>query len=1036
MALDLLEQILPQVKSHIYPARIPISNWKIKVGEIPNGFSVGLKDNNWTEIHPPQAQWGAYDTTFWFRSKVTVPQEFSGLPIMLLLDIREGLLYLNGKPYHGLDGNHSAVFLADKARANQTYALAIQAYSGRQKDQAIFSRAELAVLNPTARALHTGLTLARELENFYGQGSPESKEMRELIRRTLIYLKYFKPDGEEYPNAIARAYRFFLQTLETEFRTEMAGIVHLIGQAHLDVAWLWTLRETRRKAGRTFSTILRLLEEFPEFRFVQSQPLLYEFVKNDYPDLFRQIKQRVAEGRWEPVGGMWVEPDCNLPGGESLVRQICYGKKFFRDEFGIEAATVWLPDTFGFPWTLPQVLRKSGITSFFTTKLTWNDTTKFPHHTFWWEGIDGSRVLSHIPPVGLEGQPTPGDLRKSWDEFAQKDLQNAVIQTYGYGDGGGGPTREQIHTIALFKSLPAFPSTKISGVKEFFSAAGEQSRDLPVWKSELYLEKHRGTYTTLGRIKRANRELERMLYSAEFLSTLTFLNGGKRYPHADLEQAWKQLLSMQFHDIICGTCVPDVYEDVGRDIERIRAATDLLSRKALAALTKPIRKRAREHQRVFWNTLPWSRNEYVEISVKSKEKYFTVIDSRGKVVEHQLLGRSRGTTALLCFLEDIPPFSSLGVTVTPSAVKPTFSADWKVSSRVIETPVFRLRLDTQGHFTSIHDKRLRRELIKQGSRANVLQTYHDTPQQWEAWDLDAHYEGKRADILAFRSFKVLERGPLRLRLEVIRRSERGSVVTQHISFYHKSPRIDFTTTAKWADPRILLKAAFPLNTSTNQATYEIQFGAIQRPTKPKSAEDKAKFEVPAQQWADLSEQKFGISLLNDSKYGYDARETTLRLTLLRSPRGPHETEPWKLSGQHVQDIGDHWFTYALFPHAGDWRRGETIRRARELNHPLLAYEHALPKAVHPLLASVPPNICVDAVKKAEDNREVIVRLHEAHGESGRSRLEFGYLVEQASECDLMENTITKLKPSRGKVTLKFAPFEIKTLRVKLRGRKL
>ncbi|MEX2117564.1 MAG: glycoside hydrolase family 38 C-terminal domain-containing protein [Bacteroidota bacterium] len=1034
MALDLLEQLLPHVQQHIYPSIVPVSDWKIRVGDVPNGFAPSLNDNSWTPIHPPQANWGAYDTTFWFRSKVTVPPEFANKPLALLLDIADGLVYVNGRPFQGLDLHHQSVPLTEKARAGQIYALAIQAYSGRKKEQNVFRRADLATLNPTARALFAALTLLRDLERFYGPGSIESKEIRELIRKTLIYLKYFKPDGEEYPNAIARAHKFLLQTLEAEFKTEVPGTVQLVGHSHLDVVWLWTIREARRKIGRTFSTMLRLMEGFPEFMFAQSQPLLYSLAKSDYPDLYKQIKDRVTAGRWEPVGAFWVEPDCQMPSGESLVRHIFYGKKFFREEFGLEVDTAWLPDSFGFSWSLPQILAKSGIRYFFTTKLSWNDTTKFPYNSFHWKGIDGSKVLAHVPPVGLEGQVQPKDIQKSWEEFRHQEQLTDVLQTYGFGDGGGGPVPKDLHTMTYLNNMPALPRLRLSRVQDFFRNLETQSKQLPEWNSELYLEKHRGTFSTQARIKKANRESERLLYTAELLSVLASLNEGKKYPHGDLEKSWKRLLQNQFHDILSGTIIEEAAADADKDFLRLQGTTEGIIKKMGSSLTKSAKRSLKEFHTSILNTLPWARTGYVEIQVRSREKFFRVTAQSGTPIESQIVGRGKGTTTILCYIENIPPLAATSVIITPSDTKPSAVEPWKASPRFIETPVYRLRLDSQGNFTSIHDKRLRREILKKGQRGNVLQTFHDTPAEWEAWDIDAGYESRKADILKFKSMKIAEQGPLRMTIEVIRKTDRGSVVRQSIRFYHKSPLIDFLSFVKWSDSQILLKAAFPLNVNATRARFEIPFGSIERTTKPKSPEDKAKFEVPVHQWLDISDAKFGVGLLNNAKYGCDVKESTLRLTLLRSPHYPHSVDPQKLKDKAVTDQGEQEFTYSLSPHQGDWKRGETVRRARELNNPLLIIENADAKNLPSLIHSLPSNINVDSVRKASESDEVILRLSEVHGDSGRIALQFGYGILQASACDLMETVQERLKPTKGKLMLKFSPFEVKTLRIRFRSR--
>ncbi|MBI4419171.1 MAG: alpha-mannosidase [Ignavibacteriales bacterium] len=1035
MALDLLDQILPSVQRHIYPAIVPISDWKIKVGDIPNGFAPSLNDNNWTPITPPQARWGAYDTTFWFRSKVTIPPGFANQPLALLLDFSEGLLFVNGKAHHGLDGHHWAVPLTPRARAGQTYSLAVQAHSGRKKEQNEFRQADLAVVNPTARALHSGLSLLRDLEKFYGQGSPESKEIRELIRRSLIYLKYFKPDGEEYPNAIGRAYRFLTQTLEAEFRTEIPGKIHVLGQSHLDVAWLWTLRETRRKAARTFSSALRLMEEFPEFRFAQSQPLLLDFVKSDHPELYKLIRQRIAEGRWEPVGAMWVEPDCQMPSGESLIRHIARGKRFVKQEFGIDIDTAWLPDSFGFPWSLPQILVKSGIRYFFTTKLSWNDTTAFPYNSFRWQGIDGTQVLAHMPPVGLEGQIKPADFRKNWERFSQQEQLSDVLQTYGHGDGGGGPTAGDLHALSFMQQLPALPTVRITSLKEFCLKLEEHSKELPVWSDDLYLEKHRGTFSTNGRIKKAHRVSERALYTAELLSVLALLCSGRKYPEADLEKSWKRLLQNQFHDILAGTVIQDAAEEALKDFDRIRAVAESVVKSSATVLSRSVRRRAKEFHFSVFNTLPWTRSAYVEVPIKSKERNFRVTDARGKSVEYQIIARAKGVTTILCYVEDIPPVSAVHLTIIPTDTKRDIEAQWKASTRLIETPIYRIRMDSQGNFTSIQDKKSRKEVLKKGQRGNALQSFHDAPDEWEAWDLEGGYDNRKADVLRFKSARVAEEGPLRMTIEVIRRSDRGSIVQQRIQLFHRSPLIEFRTRLVWNDSNILVKAAFPLNVHSSALRCEVPFGSQERTTKPKTPAERAKFEVPVHQWMDISDPKFGVSLLNDGKYGCDAKESTMRLTLIRSPHYPHPIDPRASTDSAVTDQGDQEFSYALYPHQGDWRKAETVRRAREFNHPVLVWSNVEPREFPPLLHSLPSNILADSIKRADNGDGIVIRLHEAHGQVTRCTLQSGFGILQAEECDLMEQVHTKLKTSKGGIPLKFSPFEIKTLRVRFRARK-
>ncbi len=1039
MHTDLLTQTLPFIKSHIFPASIPISDWKLKEGDLSNGASTTLNDTTWWNYTIP-APWGGYDKTVWFRKRLSMPEEFAGKRVGLVFDIPEALLYVNGKAYHGIDKNHQEVLLTEKARTNQTFYLALEAYSGRQRELSTFSSAQLVVINPVARALYHGLTALHDIEKLLGQSSPETKDIKELIRQTLIFLKYFKPEGEEYPNAIGRAYSFLSRTLETEYKTSIPGLVHLIAQSHIDVVWLWRLRETIKKCGRTFSTVLRLMEEFPEFNFSQSQAYLYQLTKEHYPEVFKEIKQRIAEGRWQAIGSMWVEPDCNIPNGESLVRQVLHGKRFFKNELGVDSDILWLPDTFGYNWALPQIMKKSGIRYFFTTKLTWNDTNPFHHNTFWWRGIDGSKILTHMPAVGLEGSVNPKDIKKSWESYHEKEKSPNTIQTFGYGDGGGGPTPEQIETARAVKTIAGLPSSLLSTTSQFFKTIEEQAKEFETWNDELYLEKHRGTFTTHGWIKKENRESEALLYTTEMLAVLGMLLGTKgasrKYPQQELEHAWKILLLNQFHDIVPGTAIAEAYDDVRDDFNTLRTACDHIQKQSLSGLVEKEgkKKEAKDFRFSVFNALGWERTAYLTLEIPSQEKSFSVSDGAGDPIEHQVLGRRKGTTLLLCYLENIPPLSFSSLIVTPSAAKPAPPAPWRITNRLVETPGYRVRFDSRGQISSLHDKSLRRELVAKGARANHFQAFKDVPKQWDAWDIEAEYSNRSVDLFKFERLRIIAAGPLRATIRLELRSDNGTRLSQDMHFYHKSPRIDFQTSVTWKEKQTLLKVAFPLNVKTRTATYEIQFGALRRTTKPVDSQQKAKFEVPAQQWADLSEPKFGVSLLNDCKYGYDASDSTLRLTLLRSPHYPHAIEPWRLNDERLTDQGEHIFTYALYPHAGDYTVGESLQRARELNQPLVVVG-GTPEQIPSLVTVSSPNIIIDSIKKAEDSDDVVIRLHEAYGQTLKTTLTFGVRADAAADCDLLEQEISVLKISKSKLALKFTPFEIKTLRIKFRPKR-
>ena len=1033
MTLDLLEETLPFVQNHIYPRKIALRDWKMKEGDVQGAQIPKFNDKSWRTIGTP-FPWGGYDKMAWFRREVTVPQEFSGKSIVLLIDLPESLLFLNGTPRQGIDQNHQEVLLSSKARGNQKYSVAIQSSSGKKIEQSIFRNAEIAELFSPARSLYFALKTLMDLAQLFGTPTNEGKEIRELIRRTLIFLKYFKPDGEEYPNAIGRAHNFLVTALGTEFNSNIPGLVHLTGSALLNASSM-SLADLGRRTAESFSTANLLMEEYPEFVFGEGQAARYEFIEHEHPELHKNTQQRISEGRWELFGGSWVESDCNIPSGESLVRQLLYGKRWFKRHFDREPEVAWFPGSYGFNANLPQLLSKAGFKYFVATKLLLNDTNKFPHNVFWWNGIDRSRILAYIPPTGFEPFGGAKDLKRSWDSFQQKETGQDYLLTYGYGESRFGPSKEHLEFLNLSKNIPGLPKTRSSSVADFFKQVEDQNQEIPAWTGELYLEKYRGTYTTNARVKQNNRRGEEALSHAETLSTLSFLASTpiskRRYPQEELERSWKQLLSMQDRSILTGTALADVYPEVQEQNARLAERTQKLITHAAESLTDGSKKENVQSVTVF-NPLSWNRNAYVILQLKTTEKDFSIRDNTGEEVEYQIIERTKHKVVVLCYIPSIAPLSFLTLTISPEPPGVHPSSNWKISQHVLESPYYRIRLDNQGGISSLYDRHQRRELIKKNKRGNVLQTFIDKPKQSDAWELDSEFRSKQSHQLQCKSVRIVEQGPLRVVVRMEHRSTGLSRVTQDMILYHQQRRIDFITGVRWFEKQTILKAAFPFDIKSHQPTYEIQFGAVTRSSKQTTPFDQARFEVPALRWADLSDAKGGVGLLNDSKYGYDADLNTLRLTLLRSPHFAHPIDPVRLSDNRLSDQGEHTFTYALFPHQGDWKKGSVVRQAKEFSNPLLTFPDRIARMVSALVTSSHANIIIDTIKKAEDSDEVTLRVYEAHGEQRETALEFGSAVLKASECNLLENVLTPLKSQRTKLKLKFKPFEVKTIKVSLK----
>lgn len=833
-----------------------------------------------------------------------------------------------------------------------------------------------------------------------------------------------------------------------------ARVVHLVGNSHLDVAWLWTTDETRQKMARTTAGMLRLMEELPDFRFLQTQPQLYAWLERDHPDLFERLRERVAEGRWEIMGGMWVEPDCNIPSGESLVRQILHGQAYWRSRFGRESDVLWLPDTFGYAWALPQIMAKSGLTHFVTQKLTWNDTNRFPHGHFDWEGVDGTRVRCTLPQT-LVGRALPADIAKAWEGYPSEEVVPSLLFPFGHGDGGGGPVREDVLAARALEEAPGMGACRFGSAAEALreiraradARADDSGRPVPVWRGELYLEMHRGTLTTHARMKALNRRAEAALRDAEVWSARAAIEVGAMWPADALREAWERVLLNQFHDIVPGSSIPEVYPDAARRYEAAidtaeTCASAALDRLAAAATASGGAKSsaaggtssaaapasgASAFAFTVASTHPWGITEWVELSVPV-DGAFHLVDAGGEVVAHQLLGEDDGgrRVGLEARLPALGAAAFRVVRGAAPAPEPLIADDGS-----LESPRFRLELDARGRLTALHDAAAGRQWL--AGPGNALQTFADEPSRWEAWEIEAGYENMPLDAFRFEGAEVRDVGPLRAVLRLRHTSDGGSVIEQDVVIYRSIPRVDFLTRVDWRERRTLLKAAFPLAVRTEEATYEIQFGAIARGTGRDTSWEAARFEVCGHRWGDLSDGAGGVSLLNDGRYGHDARGSTLRLSLLRNAIAPDPREPMRAGpppeGEpSFTDTGEHRLRYALFPHTGDWRSG-TVAQALSFNAP----PRVLPGRLAPLAPwrVEPEGVVIETLKGAEDGDGWILRVWEAHGKPADARVAPPFAVREARAVDLMERPSSEEPPALSAGALRFhlRPFEVRTFRL-------
>ncbi len=747
--------------------------------------------------------------------------------------------------------------------------------------------------------------------------------------------------------------------------------VHAVGHAHIDSAWLWPVRETVRKVARTFANVLDLMDGDDEFVFAASSAQQYAWLQEHQPELFARVKARAAEGRFVPVGSMWVESDTNMPGGEALARQFVAGKRFFREQLGVDPQEVWLPDSFGYSAALPQIITAAGARWFLTQKISWNETNVMPHHTFRWEGIDGTQVFTHFPPVDTyNAQLSAAELARAQRQYAEKGRANTSLVPFGWGDGGGGPTREMLAAAARTRSLEGSPTVRMTTPAEFFATAEAEYPSPPVWSGELYLEFHRGTYTSQARTKRGNRRSEHLLREAELWAATAAVRAGAPYPAETLERCWHTVLLQQFHDILPGTSIAWVHQEAERNYARVAAELEDVIARSLAALA------GAGDREIVVNAGPYAR-------------------------------------------DGVPALGG-GTVVPPDATAAVEEAGDEI---VLANGAVRVVVDGRGLLTSVRDIAADRELVPPGAAANLLQLHRDTPVRWDAWDIDEHYRRHGRDLVDVAELTVTERGPERVAVRITRKAG-ASTIMQVVSLRAGTPAVDVVTDVDWHERQKLLKLAFPLDVHADRATSEIQFGHIHRPTHTNTSWDAARFETVAHRWVHVGEPGYGVAVANDSTYGHDVGRstrpgggttTTVRLSLLRAPLFPDPTA----------DQGEHRLAVSL-------RVGATIADAvaegYRLNLPLRTVSGG--SGIAPLVAVDHPAVVVEAVKLAEDGSgDVVVRLYEAHGGRATAQVTADFPYGSVVETDLLETPLTEpvaLAPDGTHLTVR--PFQIVTLR--------
>ncbi len=1019
--IALLERLLHRASRPLAPFRVA---WLPDATVDP---PLGAGTTSWQEI-PPNSYWAGQNRNFLLATAFTIPARWGSGPVGLYLPLGvagdifthpEATLFIDGEAFASADRYHHTIYLPERVIDGREHRLELHGWTGltgwppspNDATQLFMKPCSVVEIDAATRDFLSLSDAVLDAALHHDEANPARHHMLTALDAAFLKLDTRDPLGEPFYRSVPAAMEA-LQAGLAKAGPPLDVTLHAIGHAHIDVAYLWPVSQTRRKNARTSLNVLRLMERFPGYRFSHSQPALYKMTQEDYPDVFEGIRERVAEGRWEPMGGMWVEPDTNIPGPEALVRQLLLGRRYFADAFGPGAETpvLWIPDTFGMSWCLPQLMKLAGLKWMVTNKVNWNQYNQVPTSTTWWEGIDGTRVLAHFltTPREVQHLPFPTNYKSdmsaeevigTWENSTAKERIDELPICFGYGDGGGGPTGPLIRRAEVWAQMPGAPQVRFSTVRDFFEAIEPKAADLPVWADELYMEGHRGVLTSQAWIKRANRRAEAALHEVEYLAARAFVLGVEDLPWDALTAAWELLCLNQFHDIVTGTSITEVFDDARKDYARLHA------------LVADMRNAATGRGEGGWgvvNATPFPITRQAVIPPEAAEDL--PVGAATQAVE----------SGTLIEIGPLAPYS-----VTP--LRADVPKGWATGSRtdagaaIVENDVLRLEFDAAGTLTRIFDKRVDREVLKEGEAGNRLQVFEDRPISWDAWDIDAFFEDRGEIIGGLTRMELIETGPLRTSLR-IERSYRSSLLRQDIQLCAGSPRIDFVTEVDWHETHLLLKVAFPVAIFSPVATYEIQWGSIMRPTHRNTSWDYAKFEVPARRWADLSEADYGVALLNDCKYGYDVHKDVLRLSLIKSATMP---DP-------VQDQGHHQFTYALLPHPGDWRAGGVIRQAWSLNAPAVA-ERSFRAALggKPLVSCADENVVIETVKVAEDRNGLVIRLFESHRARGSVRIAFSRPPREVRPCTLLEEPLgVPLALDGLEVSLTLRPFEIVSLRVR------
>ncbi|CEM62878.1 alpha-mannosidase [Treponema phagedenis] len=1032
------ERIRDQLKKLTVSDEQRVKEWKQKDGFFLNPEEAQKDKGAWKNFNSDKDRWGKKDLHAWFSTELEVPKLKTGE--RAVLEVRtdkdgwdainpQMLVFINGAVAQGCDTNHRRVVLPSSAKGK--IKLDIQAYGQREPADlqlavSLFIE-DLRIYNLYCD-FHTAIESAKTLSD------SEYNEIlwHDILTQAVNMLDLREPLSKDFYTSVEKASEYFKKTLYKVERSNAGRKKNIraacIGHTHIDIAWWWTVAQTREKAIRSFATVLKLMDEYPDYLFMSSQPFLYDAVKKRYPEVFERIKKQIKNKRWEPEGGMWVEADCNLPSGESFVRQFIHGKKFFKEEFGVDNKILWLPDVFGYSASLPQICKKCGIDYFMTTKITWSQINKLPYDTFNWKGIDGTELFTHfVTGIDYESQKEghfttyngfldPSTTRGAWERYQHKDINQDVLISYGHGDGGGGPTHEMLeHGKRLVNDLPGLPQLHQSFVGEYFDDLYKRvknNKKLPLWAGELYLEYHRGTYTSMARNKRGNRKSEHLLQSLEFFASWAKTLGGS-YPQTEIYDNWTTVLTNQFHDILPGSSIKEVYDVTKEEYEQIEKDCTALLQTALEFIADKI---GGKGVRVF-NTLSFERNDVIEIPAKLFSAKLPC-NEEGVPLVHQ-----KAANGSILIQPSIPARGSVLITVggENTATSAKQANPFKITEKGIETKLYNIKLSKEGQITSFYDRKGHREVLPPKARANVFRLYEDKPIDYDNWDIEIYYREKSWELSNCTKALWTEKGPVRATYHVEYEIS-NCIIKQDIHFYANSLRVDFDTWVDWKIHQHLLKVEFPVDINTLTATCDIQFGNVQRPVHTNTSWDVARFEFCAHKWIDLSEGNYGASLLNDCKYGHSVHKGKMELTLIKSGILPNPDT----------DIEEHRFVYSFFPHTGQVQAAKTHEQAYMLNIPayICKTDSATGKASANFIPMKADGVICETTKLSEKGDSFVLRAYEYKNSRGSLTLSIPKTFGKAFEADMLEKPGKAIPIRNDKIKLSFKPFEVKTILLK------